>query len=81
MSQELCFEALLLGALFPNVQVFTAYGMTEACSSLTYCGPMTPTELLHSKLSVGFPIPGTQLSFDPSSKTVVGSLHFQILLR
>lgn len=62
----------MLFGVFPNTLLYTAYGMTEACSSLTYLGPFSSSnkEKLYMTCNhsenqhftcVGLPAPGIQI--------------------
>lgn len=52
---------------FPEAKVFTAYGMTECCSSLVYHGPFLTKNFPPLPLAAGHPIPGTHLTIHSTS--------------
>ena len=63
----MCEQSMWIGMMFPNAAVYTAYGMTEASSSLTYSGPISSSRLHLTHLVAGFRIPGTSLKLDTTS--------------
>lgn len=52
---------------FPEAKMFTAYGMTECCSSLVYNGPFLARDFPPLPLAAGHRIPGTDLTIHPTS--------------
>lgn len=60
--------------LFPNAIVYTAYGMTEACSSITFDGPLELESnikgpAVSAGVCVGVPAPGIEIKINTGTAT------------
>eukprot|EP00210_Caulerpa_lentillifera_P008484 g8093.t1 len=60
----------VLRCCFTEARVYTAYGMSECCSSLVYNGPFLAREFPPLPLAAGCPIPGTDVTIHPTTGEV-----------
>ncbi|GMH38364.1 hypothetical protein BSKO_06248 [Bryopsis sp. KO-2023] len=62
--------------VFPNARLYTAYGMTEACSSITFQGPFLPNSSGGAPLEncAGFPAPGIEIAVHSKNGTGEGEI-------